>query len=93
MMGFLSSFERDPPPTTTDYIEDEKRVPAKADVEKAAGGVELEAHLEAHHHDPVAEARVVRKLDCRVPVLLGALYLLSFLDRSNIGYAMMNLLI
>ena len=92
-MGLLSRSERDPPPTTTDYVEDEKRVSAEADVEKAAAGVELEAHREVHHHDSVAEARVVRKLDRRVPVLLGALYLLSFLDRSNIGYAMMNFLI
>ena len=92
-MGLLSRFKRDPPPTTTDYVEDEKRVSAEADVEKVAAGVELDAHREAHQHDPVAEARVVRKLDCRVPVLLGALYLLSFLDRSNIGYAMMTLLI
>ncbi|EER40246.1 high-affinity nicotinic acid transporter [Histoplasma capsulatum var. duboisii H88] len=37
--------------------------------------------------DPVIERRVVRKLDQRVPTLLGFLYLLSFLDRSNIGNA------
>ncbi|KAL4820434.1 major facilitator superfamily domain-containing protein [Aspergillus spinulosporus] len=37
--------------------------------------------------DPVLEARVVRKLDLRVPTLLGFLYLLALLDRSNIGNA------
>ncbi|OAT11636.1 retrograde regulation protein 2 [Blastomyces gilchristii SLH14081] len=37
--------------------------------------------------DPVIERRVVRKLDLRIPTLLGFLYLLSFLDRSNIGNA------
>ncbi|OAX79171.1 hypothetical protein ACJ72_06513 [Emergomyces africanus] len=37
--------------------------------------------------DPVIEKRVVRKLDQRIPTLLGFLYLLSFLDRSNIGNA------
>ncbi|PGH29232.1 retrograde regulation protein 2 [[Emmonsia] crescens] len=37
--------------------------------------------------DPVIERRVVRKLDQRIPTLLGFLYLLSFLDRSNIGNA------
>ncbi|OJD11486.1 hypothetical protein AJ78_07751 [Emergomyces pasteurianus Ep9510] len=37
--------------------------------------------------DPVVERRVVRKLDQRIPTLLGFLYLLSFLDRSNIGNA------
>ncbi|KAL4797684.1 major facilitator superfamily domain-containing protein [Aspergillus venezuelensis] len=37
--------------------------------------------------DPMLEARVVRKLDWRVPTLLGFLYLLALLDRSNIGNA------
>ncbi|RAL01365.1 putative MFS transporter [Aspergillus ibericus CBS 121593] len=37
--------------------------------------------------DPAVEARLVRKLDLRVPTLLGFLYLLSLLDRSNIGNA------
>ncbi|KAL4911073.1 hypothetical protein BDW74DRAFT_164718 [Aspergillus multicolor] len=37
--------------------------------------------------DPKLEARVVRKLDLRVPTLLGFLYLLALLDRSNIGNA------
>ena len=84
-MGFLSKFQRDPPPTTTDYVKDEKGMNAEDDIEKKAAGTELENPRESHHHDPAAEARVVRKLDYRVPVLLGALYLVSFLDRSNIG--------
>ncbi|KAJ9241795.1 MFS transporter [Paecilomyces variotii] len=37
--------------------------------------------------DPLVEKRYLRKLDLRLPVLLGALYLLAFLDRSNIGNA------
>ncbi|KAL1966335.1 hypothetical protein VTN77DRAFT_4688 [Rasamsonia byssochlamydoides] len=37
--------------------------------------------------DPVIEKRVVRKLDARVPVVTAFLYLLAFLDRSNIGNA------
>lgn len=37
--------------------------------------------------DPELERRVVRKIDKRVPTLLAALYLVSFLDRSNIGNA------
>ncbi|KAL5043329.1 hypothetical protein BDW71DRAFT_199835 [Aspergillus fruticulosus] len=37
--------------------------------------------------DPEIEAQVVRKLDWRVPTLLGFLYLLALLDRSNIGNA------
>lgn len=35
--------------------------------------------------DPVVAKRVRRKLDTHVVPLLGALYLLAFLDRSNIG--------
>jgi sugar phosphate permease len=37
--------------------------------------------------DPVISARVVRKLDLHIVPLLSALYLLAFLDRSNIGNA------
>ncbi|KAJ5476222.1 hypothetical protein N7475_001951 [Penicillium sp. IBT 31633x] len=37
--------------------------------------------------DPEIERRVVRKLDWRVPTLMGFFYLLAFLDRSNIGNA------
>ncbi|CAN9344794.1 unnamed protein product [Alternaria alternata] len=35
--------------------------------------------------DPVVEKRVRRKLDTHIVPLLSALYLLAFLDRSNIG--------
>ena len=37
--------------------------------------------------DPEIEKRVRRKLDTHIVPLLSALYLLAFLDRSNIGYA------
>ncbi|QKX59346.1 uncharacterized protein TRUGW13939_06480 [Talaromyces rugulosus] len=37
--------------------------------------------------DPAIEKRVLRKLDRRVPIITGFLYLLAFLDRSNIGNA------
>ncbi|KAL2810824.1 major facilitator superfamily domain-containing protein [Aspergillus granulosus] len=40
--------------------------------------------------DPELEARVVRKLDWRVPTLLGFLYLLALLDRSNIGFVQLS---
>jgi hypothetical protein len=39
------------------------------------------------HVDPEVEKRVVRKLDRTVVPLVMALYLLAFLDRSNIGNA------
>ena len=35
--------------------------------------------------DPVIEQRVRRKLDLHLVPLVAALYLLAFLDRSNIG--------
>jgi hypothetical protein len=41
--------------------------------------------------DPVIEKRVRRKLDMHIVPLLSALYLLAFLDRSNIGYVKPNL--
>jgi hypothetical protein len=41
--------------------------------------------------DPVVEKRVRRKLDTHIVPLLSALYLLAFLDRSNIGYTESNL--
>src|SRR5690242_20311176 len=36
--------------------------------------------------DPALEKRVRRKLDWHIVPLVSALYLLAFLDRSNIGY-------
>ena len=41
------------------------------------------SHIEI---DPVIEKRVRRKLDKHVVPLVAGLYLLAFLDRSNIGY-------
>jgi hypothetical protein len=43
--------------------------------------------------DPVIEKRVRRKLDMHIVPLLSALYLLAFLDRSNIGYVEPNLIL
>ncbi|KAK9312823.1 major facilitator superfamily domain-containing protein [Lipomyces starkeyi] len=39
------------------------------------------------HIDPVVQKRVVRKLDLNLMPLVVVLYLMSFLDRSNIGNA------
>jgi hypothetical protein len=39
--------------------------------------------------DPEIEKRVRRKLDMRIVPLLAGLYLLAFLDRSNIGYVLL----
>ncbi|KAI1770359.1 MFS general substrate transporter [Hypoxylon cercidicola] len=42
---------------------------------------------DGHHIDPVLERRVRRKIDYRLVPLVMGLYLVSFLDRSNIGNA------
>ena len=100
-MAFFARLKRNPAPTTTDCVEAEKRTFPKDDIEKVDTSFELEDRHQSHHHDAAAERavsaialklmmiskciQVVRKLDWRVPVLLGVLYLLSFLDRSNIG--------
>ncbi|KIW29961.1 uncharacterized protein PV07_05745 [Cladophialophora immunda] len=62
-------------------------IPASNDVEKD-GGTELkESTTTSVRIDPALERRVVRKIDLRVTPLVTFLFLLSFLDRSNIGNA------
>ncbi|KAI5238621.1 MFS general substrate transporter [Aureobasidium subglaciale] len=64
------------------------------DLEKNFEDVQLEARQASVDNggsepfiDPVIEKRVIRKLDWHLVPLLMALYLLAFLDRSNIGNA------
>ena len=73
-MGLLSKFERQPPATTTDYVE-EAVASSPVDVEKAHVEMQDEGNAVVHHHhiDPEAEKRVVRKLDWRVTPLVSAL--------------------
>jgi len=42
-------------------------------------------HIEQYEIDPVAEKALLRKLDLRVVPMLWFLYMLAFLDRTNIG--------
>ncbi|KAI4804944.1 MFS general substrate transporter, partial [Aureobasidium sp. EXF-8845] len=67
---------------------------SEKDLEKNFEDVKLEARQgsvdnggSAPYIDPVIEKRVVRKIDWNLVPLLMALYLLAFLDRSNIGNA------
>jgi hypothetical protein len=67
---------------------------SEKDLEKNFEDVKLEARQgsvdnggSAPYIDPVIEKRVVRKIDMNLVPLLMALYLLAFLDRSNIGNA------
>jgi hypothetical protein len=47
-----------------------------------------ENKLEATYNiDPVAEKKLIRKLDLRLIPWVSLLYLISFLDRTNIGNA------
>ncbi|KAK4697800.1 hypothetical protein P7C71_g329, partial [Lecanoromycetidae sp. Uapishka_2] len=88
-MGLLSKFSRNPPPTATDLVADEKASPTPASDKEAAHGEELDSFSEInqHHVVPDIERRVVRKMDMRIVSLVTALYILAFLDRSNIGNA------
>lgn len=56
-------------------VEGDNITPAALEEQKPTGGPadELESTHPTNEIDPVVEARVVRKLDYRVPVLLGAL--------------------
>ncbi|OCL13385.1 MFS general substrate transporter [Glonium stellatum] len=64
--------------------------PRDANIEKEAKDIKLEEGSKTPLHqyvDPALEKRLVRKLDFHVVPLVMALYLLAFLDRSNIGNA------
>lgn len=74
-MGFFSKLSRAPPPTTTDYVEEQTGGTFGSDAEKVIEGsqVENKAQPPNHHVHPEAERAVVRKLDWRVPPLVVAL--------------------
>ncbi|KAL9014382.1 MAG: hypothetical protein Q9173_000959 [Seirophora scorigena] len=84
-MGFCRKIERSAPPTITAYVEVEPARDLAADVEKHVA--RKSDSEEPHHVHPDVEKRVVRKMDLRVVPLVTTLYLLAFLDRSNIGNA------
>lgn len=86
-MGFLSKFQRAPPPTSTDPMKDQT-TSLPLDLEKShVQGDEVESTIPSHEHHvlPDIERIVVRKMDFRIVPLVTSLYILSFLDRSNIG--------
>lgn len=86
-MGFLGKFQRAPPPTSTDPVEDQT-TSLPLDLEKTdVQGNEIESTIQSHEHHvlPDIERRVVRKMDFRIVPLVTSLYILAFLDRSNIG--------
>ncbi len=90
-MAFFDKFKSAPLPTTIDVVEDAENKKAVApDLEKSdRDGHHKEALPQTHndHVDPAAEKPLVRKMDFRIVPLVTALYILAFLDRSNIGNA------
>jgi hypothetical protein len=87
-MGFLSRFTQPVPSTAEDptAIETAAHLGAeKPDVSQVEAGNEGPNGGNAYHVTPEMEQRVVRKLDKRLVPLVMILYLLAYLDRSNIG--------
>ena len=83
-MSFLGKLKKEPPPTATNPVEDEKNI-GTLQTENVNSDPSHTAH---HHHvHPDVERRVKRKMDFRIVPLVTALYVLAFLDRSNIGNA------
>ena len=84
-MGVFDKLKKDPPPTATDVVEDEKEIGLAKTTERV--DEETASPLHQHHVHPEIEKRVIRKMDFHVVPLVTALYVLAFLDRSNIGNA------
>ncbi|KAL9091258.1 MAG: hypothetical protein Q9165_004892 [Trypethelium subeluteriae] len=83
-----------PPPTAANLADQAETVEhdVDVDVEKTYDTIQLEnasvdAPIRHPNIDPALEKKVLRKFDWHVISLLTFLYLLSFLDRSNIGNA------
>lgn len=90
-MGFLSKFERKVPSTADDPAALSTAARLEQDPEKHdISPVEADKaspNEAAYHVTPEMEKRVLRKLDSRLVPLVMGLYLLAYLDRSNIGCA------
>ena len=88
-MGFLSRFEKPVPSTADDPAAISTAAhlgTEKADIGQVENGKESLSAANGYHVTPEMERRVVRKLDKRLVPLVMVLYLLAYLDRSNIGY-------
>lgn len=74
-MGLFTKFARDPPPTTTDSVEEQTGRHFESDAEKVIEGSQVENGVQPHNHHvhPEIERAVVRKLDWRVIPLVLAL--------------------
>lgn len=86
-MAIFSQWKASAPATATDVVEDDSQLPSALDLEKKEHGSEIIPQTRNEKIDPVLEKIVVRKMDLRIVSLVTALYVLAFLDRSNIGNA------
>ena len=89
-MGLFRKLTRVPPPTATDVVQDESQIPSAVDLEKHRNDLSTIETMPQTQNEavlPAVEKRVVRKMDFRIVPLVTALYVLAFLDRSNIGNA------
>ncbi len=87
-MGILSRLAK-PVPSTAEHptaIQAAAHLGAKKkDISQVEAGSKSSNGENVHHVTPEMEQRVVRKLDKRLVPLVMGLYLLAYLDRSNIG--------
>lgn len=60
---------------------------SKLAFEKTGDSSSDSSELESAPHHGIVDAKLVRKMDLRLLPILTILYLLSFLDRSNVGNA------
>jgi len=72
----------DVPTTETSSVNNEKGIPREAD----------DVQVESAGYDASATRRLLRKIDGKLIPFLAFLYLLSFLDRTNIGNARLDTL-
>lgn len=89
-MAIFGKWKVSAPATATDVVQDDSQLPSALDLEKRQHGsskTEVIPQTRNEKIDPVLEKVVVRKMDWRVVSLVTALYVLAFLDRSNIGNA------
>jgi hypothetical protein len=87
-MGILSRFAKPVPSTAEDPAAIQAAAhlgTEKPDISQVEAGNKSSNEENVYHVTPEMERRVVRKLDKRLVPLVMGLYLLAYLDRSNIG--------
>ncbi|KAL9127841.1 MAG: hypothetical protein Q9217_003360 [Psora testacea] len=89
-MALFNKIEGTPPPRATDAVESPSQFPSALNSEKHHPDRNIKETIPEtlnQHANADAERRVIRKMDFHIVPLVTALYILAFLDRSNIGNA------